>query len=194
MKEALTYVPLVICAMTSLALLLNLPWRWLIIALSVQYLAVFWLLTQSWTFGLAAVNLLVGWMSGAVLGSSHPPEQEIGILDVNLSGNIFRVFAALLVGIAMTSAGAIAMSWIPAPRPVLLSGLILVGMGLLQLGMTTRPFRITVGLLTVLSGFVVVYATVVTSVLVTGLLALITLGLALVGSYLMNAENLEEQE
>ena len=194
MKEALFYLPLAICVITSLVLLLNLPWRWLVISLSVQYLAVFGLLVQSWSFGLAAVFLLVGWMSGAVLGASHPPEPEVGLMDVNLSGNIFRIFAAFLVGIAMTSAGIVGMEWIPAPLPALLSGLILVGMGLLQLGMTTKPFRATIGLLTVLSGFEVVYASLVTSVLVTGLLAVVTLGLALVGSYLMNAATLEEPE
>jgi hypothetical protein len=65
-------------------------------------------------------------------------------------------------------------------------------MGLLQLGMTTHPLRVVLGLLTLLSGFEILYAAVEVSVLVTGLLALINLGMALVGSYLVNVESMEQ--
>ena len=48
--------------------------------------------------------------------------------------------------------------------------------------------------MTVLAGFELLYATVEGSVLVAGLLAVINLGLALVGSYLMIASNAEPEE
>jgi hypothetical protein len=47
--------------------------------------------------------------------------------------------------------------------------------------------------MTALSGFEILYATVEGSVLVAGLLAIINLGLALVGSYLLVASNTEEE-
>ena len=69
-----------------------------------------------------------------------------------------------------------------------------MGMGLLHLGLTNHPFRVTLGLLTVLSGFEILYAAVETSTLVAGLLAGINLGLALVCAYLLVAPLLEEPE
>jgi len=64
-------------------------------------------------------------------------------------------------------------------------------MGLLQLSLTTNPFRIIIGLLTSLSGFELIYAAIETSTLVTGLLAGVNLGLALVGAYLLIAPTME---
>ena len=79
-----------------------------------------------------------------------------------------------------------------------MGAMLLIGMGLLHLGVTTRPLRVLLGLLTTLSGFELLYAAVENSVLVAGLLALVTLGLALVGAYLLDAltggENDNEQE
>jgi hypothetical protein len=67
-----------------------------------------------------------------------------------------------------------------------------MGVGLLHLGMTTRPFRVIIGLLTVLAGFEILYAAVESSVLVAGLLAAINLGLALLGSYFLSIAAPEE--
>jgi len=77
---------------------------------------------------------------------------------------------------------------IPTGLVIVWGGLILVVMGLLQLGMTTQPGSVIVGILTVLCGFDILYSSVETSVLVVGLLALTTLGLALSGSYFINSE------
>jgi hypothetical protein len=70
--------------------------------------------------------------------------------------------------------------------------LILVGRGLLNLSMTTDPLKVIIGLLTLLSGFEIVYAAVVNSVLVTGLLALVTMGIALTGAYWLSLGSSEE--
>jgi hypothetical protein len=67
----------------------------------------------------------------------------------------------------------------------------LIGIGLLQLSLTSHPLRVVIGLLTVLSGFEILYATMESSVLVTGLLAGVNLGLALVGAYLLVAPAME---
>jgi hypothetical protein len=72
--------------------------------------------------------------------------------------------------------------------------LILIGIGLLHLGLTAQPLRVVLGLLTVLSGFEILYAAVETATLVAGLLAGVNLGLALVGSYLLTSPSLEGDE
>jgi hypothetical protein len=65
-------------------------------------------------------------------------------------------------------------------------------MGLLQLGMTTQTIKVIIGLLTVLAGFEVFYATIESSVLVAGLLAMITIGLAAAGAYLITLPTMDE--
>jgi hypothetical protein len=65
---------------------------------------------------------------------------------------------------------------------------------MLHLGLTTSPLRVILGLLTVLGGFEVIYAALEGSILVAGLLAAITLGLAMIGAYLISVSSLEEAE
>jgi hypothetical protein len=67
-------------------------------------------------------------------------------------------------------------------------------MGLLHLGITAEILRIILGLLTVMAGFEILYATVETSILLAGLLAIVNLGLALAGAYLMTSTPPEDAE
>ena len=67
-----------------------------------------------------------------------------------------------------------------------------MGIGVLHLGLTNHPFRIAVGLLTMISGFEVLYAAVESSALVAGLLAVINLGIALAGVYLLVVPSMQE--
>ena len=71
---------------------------------------------------------------------------------------------------------------------VIAGSLLLMGMGLIHLGLTSNVFHVLLGLLTMLTGFEIIYAAVESSILVAGLLALTNLGLALVGSYLLIAD------
>ena len=72
--------------------------------------------------------------------------------------------------------------------------LLLIGMGLLHLGISASVLRVIMGLLTTLSGFEILYSAVEGSVLVAALLAVVNLGLALVGAYLLIASSAEEAE
>jgi len=69
-----------------------------------------------------------------------------------------------------------------------------MGMGLLHLGLTAQPIRSILGLLTVLAGFEIIYATIETSLLVNAILAAITLSLAFTGAYLRVAPLMEREE
>jgi len=64
----------------------------------------------------------------------------------------------------------------------------LISLGLLHLGLTTDVLRVILALLTVLSGFEILYAAVEGSILVAGLLSIVNLGLGLVGAYLLLAQ------
>jgi len=179
---------------SSLVLVLSQEWRIYVIGLSIQYLAVFWLVAVTWPVGLAVVKLVVGWMIGAVLGASQPTYNLIYENEKGISGTLFRLMSSIMVLVIAVSIAPLLNAWLPAGMDILLGGVILVGMGLLQLGMTTRPLRVIVGLLMLFSGFEILYSTIETSVLVAGLLAAVNLGLALAGSYFLIIPTLEESQ
>ena len=63
------FIPLVLVIAGSLSLLWTNKWRYNIAAIALQYLAVFWFVSQVWPIGLAAIKLVAGWMAGAVLAA-----------------------------------------------------------------------------------------------------------------------------
>jgi len=193
MNGLISITSLIMVILTTLTLIWGGRWRWILLALGLQYVAVFLLVSQIWPISLAAIKIITGWMAAAVLGASHQAN-ESEEKPIPISGKIFRVLAGCLVLVLVFSIAQEAQKWIPLDYLPLTSSLILIGMGLFQLGLATRPLNVIIGLLTTLSGFEVIYAAVVTSVLVTGLLSLVTMGLALVGAYWMISLTAEESQ
>lgn len=192
-----SWVVITLIVITSAGLLLARDWRWLIILLSAQYVGMFILVLQHWPLGMATVKIIAGWMSAAILGMtrSNLDEDAVEKYSVLPQGRFFRLVAAAVVGlIAATVAPRVDAMMADAGVAVAAGSLLLIGMGLLHLGVTDQILRVTIGLMTVLAGFEVIYAAVESSVLVAALLAIINLGLALVGSYLMIASNANELE
>jgi hypothetical protein len=197
---------------TSFTLLSKPDWQWCLLALYLQYFGVFILVGSAWPTAMAASRLVAGWIAGAVIGMalvSLPRKvqaEEIGKNTAPLPGNrtvpqdlltgrLFRLLAAALVILIVLSTFNTVITWTPGLSVgQALGGLILIGMGLLQLGFTARTFHTILGLLTLLSGFQILYAAVVTSALVAGLLAIVDLGMALVGAYLLISPQMEETE
>jgi hypothetical protein len=184
--ERLSYLAVIVLVISTLFLLLSQNWRWSIIALALQYLAVFALVAPVWSLSLAAVKLVAGWMAGTVLGYSQPHPELVEDPQAGGAGFIFRFFVAALIWLLVFTITPSVVDMVPLSYPLVLGAMLLIGMGLLHLGMTTRPLRVLIGLLTTLSGFELIYAAVENSVLVAGLLAIVTLGIALVGAYLLD--------
>lgn len=151
----------------------------------------FILTLQHWPVGMAAIKLIAGWMSAVILGMTRSnllPENEAP--DTLPQGRLFRLLAAFMVAIiAISGAPAADTMMADAGFAVSAGSLLLIGMGLLHLGITDQILNLVVGLMTVLAGFEILYSAVESSLLVAALLALINLGLALVGSYLLVANN-----
>jgi hypothetical protein len=189
-------LPSVILAfIAATVLLISWDWRISIFSLGLQYLCVFVLISLSWPMETAAVKVVAGWMAGAVLGLAliNLPQENINRKPVLISDIAFRLLAAILAGLFAFTGGARLVIWLPEIDVQAAYGtMILVSLGLLQLGLTTHPFRVVLGLLTILSGFEILYAGVESSILITGLLAIVTLGLAIVGAYMLTAPTLEE--
>ena len=192
--QQLDFLPVILIALCSVVLLVSHNWRYSILALAVQYVGVFWLVGTIWPFGLAAVKLVAGWMAGAVLSASQPEEGLREQIEPGVSSSVFRILSAGLVIALVISVSPRVQEIFPANLSILQGGLILIGVGLIHLGMTTRPMRVALGLLTTLSGFEILYAAVEAPILVAGLQAVITLGLALVGAYLLAAPGMESSE
>jgi hypothetical protein len=191
------WIAVVLMVMTSAGLLFVRDWRWNVVLLAVQYLGMFVLTLQHWPIGMASVKVVAGWMSAAILGMTRSGLSEDVTEEENtwLGGRFFRLFAAAtVVLIVAVVTPAVDTIMADAGFAVTHGGLLLIGMGLLHLGITTRVLRVAMGLMTVLAGFEIIYATVEGSVLVAALLAVINLGLALVGSYLLIASNAPEAE
>lgn len=187
------YVAVAVMAATSLGLIVSNRWQWSVGALVVQYAMIFILTLASLSTGLALVKLLIGSVAAALLFANQPKLDQGGEPVEGTSGLYFRILAVVLLWVLVIAISPSLADWIPASLPILAGGLLLIVMGVLQIGMTTGILRIVLGLLTFLSGFEVLYATIEPSALVAALLAGVTLALALVGVYLITISEQENQ-
>ncbi len=191
----LSWVAVVIVTVTSAGILLNRDWRWDLGLLTAQYVGVTILVGQHWPLGMAAAKLVTGWMATAALGITltsltiHEQPGE-GFWPQGRAFRLFMVGVILVLTLAVTPRMQQVLSGIGAP--VVAGAIILTGTGLLQLGTSSQILRVIFALLTVLSGFEILYAAVEGSILVAALLAVVNLGLGLVGAYLLNASVPEE--
>lgn len=189
-------LPIVILAfLTASILLISWDWRISIFILALQYVAVVFLVSSSWPIETAAVKLVAGWMACAVmvlaLRNLHSNRINGGVKPI--SEIVFRLIVAVMAGLFAFTGGARLVLWLPEISVEQAYGsMILIALGLLHLGLTNHPFRVVLGLLTVLSGFEILYAALESSILIAGLLALVTLGLAIICAYLLTAQTLEE--
>ncbi len=186
---------------TAITQILGRNWRINIAALGVQYIGVFILVAMHWPVEMAVTKMVAGWMAGAVLGIAASEAAVSGqdeypeLESVHPSGRIFRFLAASLVLLVVVSLAPRLVNWIPGLSLTQSWGaLALIGLGLLYLGLTTHPLRVAAGLMTVLSGFEIIYAPVENSALVAGLLAAATTALAMIGAYLLLAPGIEENQ
>ncbi len=170
-------------------------WRWNLVFLAVQYACLFWWVQISWGASLAIVKLVTGWMICAVLGIAHLNNHGEDTVETTWpQGRLFR-FMVIGMILVITFLGARGLQdWLGLILPAAWGGVLLIGMGLLLAGITLHPFRVILGLLTFLSGFEILYAAMENSSLVTGLLALVNLGLALAGAYFLGNEPERQEE
>lgn len=187
MVAVLNWVTLLLTISTATGLLFSRDWRWSLGLLAFQYLCVFWMVQAHWPVSMASVKLVTGWMACAVLGIAL---RNAGIGNQTRStwqqGRLFSIFAAGMVLAATFALSLRGVSWIGLSLPVIWGALLLIALGLLHLAITSDSFRVICGLLTLMSGFEVLYAAIESSTLVTALLAVVNLGLALTGAYIFN--------
>jgi len=165
--------------------------QWLVnlISLAMQYLGMFLLVISVRPITLAIIKLIVGWMVTLVLYitlASVGEFYKIKSQRLN-SGQVFRLIAGLFMIIfSIVFLPQIqSLLFTQSSAPLLLAAMGTMLIGLLQVSMNSEPLYIILGLLTFLSGFELLYASLELSLLLEALFAVVNLGLALVGSYFL---------
>ena len=180
----------VVAALVSaLLLLLTQNWRMFLFAMALQYLAAFFLVGLVWAPGLAAVKVVVGWMAVAVIGAVKPAQGINFQYHSSKMGVLFRFIAVVIAGLTVFTITPLTSEWMGIQQRTLFPGLMLVTSGLLQLGLTGQLVRRFVGVLSVLVGFEIIFASLSSSVLLAGLMGMIHLGIGLALSYWITVDN-----
>ncbi len=184
MENYLNLIPLLFIFFAANILFVFPTWRRSLICLAVIFLFVSVFYLQVWPFTMAAVKLITGWMAIAILFflpiSEMPPEPGIS------GKQVFKIFALVFIWVVAYLITSKINQFFQIKPEILFASIAIFSSGLLQLGMTTEPFYIIVGILTVFCGFELLYASIETSILINGLLAAMNLLIALVGSYLIS--------
>jgi hypothetical protein len=186
--EAVSWIAVATILAAAAGLVLSRDWRWSLGMLAAQYLAAFWLAVLQLPVGLASAKLVAGWMGIAVLGITRlglPSEQGLHEEFWPRRRGFYLLLVTIVAVLTAAVSPSVTLSLPGLGLPAVAGSVLLIAMGLLHLGLTTDLFRAVLGLLTVLCGFEIIYAAVEGSILVAGLLALVNLGLAFIGSYLM---------
>jgi hypothetical protein len=182
---ALAILAFVLIVMTSMIILVFRDWRINSIALGVQYLAGFYLITLSWSPGMAVIKLIVGWMAAAAIGLTCMRQLKPGNQTETTSSLIFRSVSGLIIILVIfLLTPTLQENVFPRLDLIILqSGLMMMGLALMQLGTTTEAYLTVISLLSLLAGFEIIHAALEMSTLLTGLFVLVNLGMALVGVY-----------
>ena len=148
---------------------------------------------QFWSIGFSLSKLISGLIALLLLNFSPLIKEEIYFGESG-AGRIFRAamlaFWIILILFTYQKMSTVFLM----SNDQLLAALFILICGLVQLGLSKDTFRVILGLLTLLLGFEIIYGTLEKSLLVNGLLAVVNLLIALVGSYLLNYRLQEEEE
>ncbi len=181
----LPWIALALAFLAAIGLMTAASWRVKLAWLMLQYLAAFVFIGQYWPWSMASARLLTGWMAAILLA--------IGLLnngderfDTPQSGfeRTFGAMAAIFISIFLLSISFMKPDILPGGQPLpLAGGLLIAGNALLRLGLRESLGDNFFSLLSLLSGFEVLYAAIETALLVNLLLSAAALGLALLGGY-----------
>jgi hypothetical protein len=197
--ESFKLLAVVLISIGSLITLLVSDWRVTISALAVQVVGSFLLIGLEWPFALAITTLIAGWLSGAILGMAVVSIPRSSTLTGSRSSAsrgqnpLYNFLVALLIYLLIFSLAPQVQKWLPFMSiEQSLAALTLIGSGMLRLALDASSLSTAAALLAVLSGFEVIYATLTNAPFAVGVLATITLFIAMSGAYLLLSPSMEE--
>ena len=196
--ESFKLLAVLIISIASLVTLLVSDWRVTISSLAIQFVGIFLLIGLEWPFALAITTLIAGWLSGAILGmaavsiprKTHAAERTPSNPKLN---PLYNFLVAVLIYLVVVSLAPQIQKWLPFMSiEQSLAALTLIGLGMLRLALDASPLSTAAALLSVVSGFEIIYATLTTAQFAVGALAVITLFIAMAGAYLLLSPSMEE--
>ncbi len=161
--------------------------------LAALYLGVFFFVALEWQLAVALTVLFSGWIAGAVLAVSITNDnmrdfQEGQFSDNHLINPGFGILASIIIMILIYSILQKSLKlFVGLDIFQIWTSLILISLGLLRVITIKDPILFTVGLLSIFSGFEILITGLSSSTFIAGFLGLITLFIALTGSYLFIA-------
>jgi hypothetical protein len=173
------------------ALLLLQDWRRRLLAFLLQSTGVGLLAGTLAPAGVAAVEVLSGWLVGVTIALSVlRARPRLTQESMASASRLFRGLALLMILVAIASLMPDIGSLLgDPPRQITLAAGTLAGTGFLILGLTEHPLTTGLGLVTVLQGLELAYLWSERSLLVVALLAVVNLAVALACTYLHAVES-----
>ena len=165
-------------------------WALNLLALALQYTCIFLLILEVRSPMLAGIKLIVGLMVSMMLYMTLISSGLIESLSKRIhisTGEVFRgTIALLLVLISFLVTSGLKQSIFPQSSRLLLTASVgLILFGLFQMGTINEPLYLVIGLLTFLSGFELLYASLEFSRVLEALFTAVNLSLAMLGSFLI---------
>ena len=169
-------------------------WQIKLVALAITYFFVFVLVAQSWPLAIAAVKWISGLMASAILAFTEMASTGSHQFQSKKSQGItFKILALFLISIIVLAIAPQLNEWIFSIDIYQSVGaLLLIGIGLMGISLNSRILPVIIGLLSIFAGFEIIYSTIELSSLLAALLAVINLGIAMAGAYLMMLPTLEK--
>ena len=151
-------------------------------SLAVTTVCLFIISVQFVTFTSGLVRLIATLASLLIIYISYEDYTETYDI-VPRSAIIFKIIAFVIMIVVALLEGNAIMGFLNIPLEVIIGGLIAVFCGLLQLGITSSPLKIILGIFFFYVGFSSIYCVIENSLLVNGLLSLVILLLGGLGMY-----------
>lgn len=182
MTHWINFVLLIIIFLACVVFLISRRKKILLGSLGVTTICIFIISVQFVTFSSGLVRLIAALASLLVIYISYEDQTEIYNVSPR-SAIIFRIIAFVIMIVVALLEGNAIMGFLNIPLEVIIGGLIAIFCGLLQLGITSSPLKIILGIIFLYVGFSSIYCVIENSLLVNGLLSLVILLLGGLGMY-----------
>ena len=173
MISSISIFALVLIIIASLIVIILDNFRYRLIAMASIYLAEFILVALVWPVGLASIKFVIGIICVIILYSADHASDSQDSARINTSYRMLKAVITILIWLMVFYFSNQLLVWVPTSQNLIKGSLTLIGMGIIQVGITSDTKSVILGLLMFFAGFEVLYSAIETSVLLAGLLALV---------------------
>lgn len=193
MDNWINLIPILILAAACIYIFMTNDWRRVLFAYAILYISAFVIIAQYWSFTFSLVKLITGLMALVVMGISINryyalPEKKLK------SELVFRLIALSLIFILVAFMVYRISNYLSIALEIVLAAMLLIGFGIFQLGITHESYKLFLAILVLFFGFELIFSANETSLLINGLLAVVTMLVALMGSFMLINEFEEGEE